>query len=352
MAITAKPTTAIESIGATGRDFATVAAWEATLPANITATGTNEVRIGEMHDDADFTEVGTELFGIASDSNHFVTLRAASDKEYSGVEDGGVVWKPTSGSGFLLRQRILHAVISGIEFAGNGVGYGGSGTLVGLLNIPNNGANNTHVHRCAFHHNTNGPGVLLGGGGADGTIFESCLAYDNGEEGFAAGTASTPMFVVRCGAYGNAGAGIRGFSVQSAFIWDSWSLDNTGVDVIGFSVAINGHGYNAISDTSFSGGSSNGVGILESQVTANLGFTNVAARNFKLTAGSALLLKGGPIGGSGIYTGTINSVRVSLGSDVVGTRFPGLNEAESYDIGPHQLSHEQDITAPSAPTVT
>lgn len=97
------PTDIINSIGATGRDYSTIAAWESASPVTgSSATGqglvaADERWIGEMYDDASpsFTENIT-ITGATTDSTRYRILRAAAGEAYDHVTDTGVIIRPAN----------------------------------------------------------------------------------------------------------------------------------------------------------------------------------------------------------------------------------------------------------------
>jgi hypothetical protein len=87
--------TITKSIGTTGRDYSTVAGWEAAL--NGDAGGAGNSAVGQMYPDTDFDETVTIDDATPDD----ITLEAASTYEHGGVEDGGVRFLQT-GDGIVL----------------------------------------------------------------------------------------------------------------------------------------------------------------------------------------------------------------------------------------------------------
>jgi len=71
--------TVTKSIGATGRDYATIALWDAFVPADLVTAGDSHV--GEMYNDAEFTG-GTDIGAHTTDSTHTMTLTAASGQSF------------------------------------------------------------------------------------------------------------------------------------------------------------------------------------------------------------------------------------------------------------------------------
>lgn len=74
----------VKSIGATGRDYSTIALWEAAL--NGAAGGSGNNAIGELYDDSTFSTSSSTVIWDTTPDN--ITLRAASGHEQDGTEDG------------------------------------------------------------------------------------------------------------------------------------------------------------------------------------------------------------------------------------------------------------------------
>lgn len=82
------PTITVKSIGATGRDYSTIQAWEDACPANIVTS--DEIWKGECHDDSEFVVSNTEILtasGITTDDTRFLWLTTAAGKGFA--DDAG-----------------------------------------------------------------------------------------------------------------------------------------------------------------------------------------------------------------------------------------------------------------------
>lgn len=71
-------------------DFSTIQAWEDACPADITATGTNEIYIGECYDQGDLA--GFTISGTTTDSTHYLWLRTATGASFR--DNAGVRTNP------------------------------------------------------------------------------------------------------------------------------------------------------------------------------------------------------------------------------------------------------------------
>jgi len=104
-------TLVIKSIGAAGRDYATVKLWSAAIPADITAiTGTNEIWRGECYNDSVFSEAKLTIGGHVTSATEYIELTAAAGEEHDGTAGTGVRIHGTQGSGWAA-IRILDAYV-------------------------------------------------------------------------------------------------------------------------------------------------------------------------------------------------------------------------------------------------
>ena len=111
--------TVTKSIGATSRDYSTIAAWEADLSdTDIYASGDNAA--GDCYADSDFTE-NVDISGTFDLSS--ITLTAAFPDRHDGTAGSGVVIKPSGTSSYLLSAGESVTTISFIEMNGNASGY-------------------------------------------------------------------------------------------------------------------------------------------------------------------------------------------------------------------------------------
>ena len=108
-----------KAIGTTGRDYSTIAAWEADLSdTGIYASGDNAA--GDCYADSDFTE-NVDISGTFDLSS--ITLTAAFPDRHDGTAGSGVVIKPSSTSSYAIRVAESNTTVSFIEMNGNASGY-------------------------------------------------------------------------------------------------------------------------------------------------------------------------------------------------------------------------------------
>jgi hypothetical protein len=73
--------TVTRTIGATGRNYATLSLWRASLPANLVTD--NNSYVGECYNDAEFVNDLAALTGHATDATHTITLTAAAGQSFA-----------------------------------------------------------------------------------------------------------------------------------------------------------------------------------------------------------------------------------------------------------------------------
>ncbi len=119
----------VSSIGATARDYATIALWEAACPANITAGGTNENWEGEMYNDSEFVVTTNTVFsGVTTDSTHTIQLRCATGQSFKSSGAVALNYNVTNGVGvrcattdrIILHIQNPYVVVTGLQLYNNG----------------------------------------------------------------------------------------------------------------------------------------------------------------------------------------------------------------------------------------
>jgi len=157
-----------KSIGATGRDHSTIAAWEALLDDDPTYdAGDNAV--GELFNDADFTEAitinGGATIGLAD-----ITLQAAAGEGHTGTPNTGVRVFQAAAHNF---SSALTTIIRNIDFDANGFN-------VNPRFLNRSGNQDTEMSGCLIH-NVNGNRVsligmfTLSGGSASARIYNNAV---------------------------------------------------------------------------------------------------------------------------------------------------------------------------------
>ena len=317
-----------KSIGTAGRDFTTVALWEAAQDDTDLNSGDGRTEIGLMHADSDFTETGTALTFTGVDLQNRYILAAAPGDEYKGTEGSGVLWKPTSGSEVMLSAG-AGAIICGIEFDGSG-GWTpvneaicqASGPLISSI-----------AYGCCFHDNPSGPGYQITNTDFPSVIY--CLSYNNSSDGFNIVVTSRKWLDIQlCGAFGNGGFGARARDLATIGnrAQGSWFFNNTSGSLDSPDTAADkNNGFCIFDDQPITDAGAGAVwpGILENQILANMNFVGSGTGDFNLQAGSIALQTGPPI-----YFYNTNKSRMQDGfHNVLDPDF-----GKRFDVGPHQFS--------------
>jgi len=129
-----------KTIGTTGRDYSTIAAWESDLSdTSIYASGADAE--GDCYDDSDFTENVsiTGTFDLSS-----ITLTADPSARHDGTIGSGVVIKPSSPTSYVINVHESNTTISWLEINGNDSGAYGVKFNTGLSSI--------FVQNCLMHN--------------------------------------------------------------------------------------------------------------------------------------------------------------------------------------------------------
>jgi len=90
-------TTVTKSIGTNARDFSTITAWEAAIPADIRAVGTDEIHQGECFNDSVFTDADFIIDGTTTSGGNYIELTVATGESHAGTRGTGVLLRPPVG---------------------------------------------------------------------------------------------------------------------------------------------------------------------------------------------------------------------------------------------------------------
>lgn len=321
-------TNTVSSVGTASRDFATVALWNASVPADPrTGGGTNTV--GEMFADSVFTDVNIDLGPVTS-----TNMTQACNVILRNAPGEKPVWKPTGASVFSYLAIRRGIVVSGIIFDGDDRDVSGGGMVI--LSDQGPTANSATIIGSTFKNSSsNGLRLATSNGGQGNVVY--CLAFDNAGGGIqsTAADGNSAGRIAYCGSAFNGGAGYgANVSTSRITIVGSWARGNTGaaVGTVVFNLAP-ASSHNVIDDGSFTTigltlGGSGAVNVLENATQANFAFANEATRDFTPGAGSVLL-------GEGAEQGSNNAVLEPF--DVNGNRL-FLSGGTQLDVGPIQSS--------------
>lgn len=100
-------TTVVHSIGTSGRDYSTIAAWVAALPSNLVTA--DQLWQGELYNDSEFTQSGSSTLcsisvSIVTDATRYIILKAAAGQGYrdNAGPTGPLKYDQTKGVGLRL----------------------------------------------------------------------------------------------------------------------------------------------------------------------------------------------------------------------------------------------------------
>lgn len=107
--------TITKTIGTTGRDFATLALWYASLPANLVTDGNSYV--GQCFNDSEFTSASNLLTisGNTTDATHTITLTTGTGQSFrdnASAQTNALKYNVSNGVGIRLTGTYASAVIS------------------------------------------------------------------------------------------------------------------------------------------------------------------------------------------------------------------------------------------------
>jgi len=90
------PTIVTETVGTADRDFSTLTAAEAALPADITSEGTDEIRVFECYKDSVLTDVSFTIAGTIIAPTNYIELTVAVGDRHTGTRGTGLILRPVS----------------------------------------------------------------------------------------------------------------------------------------------------------------------------------------------------------------------------------------------------------------
>lgn len=283
------PTDVVSSVGATGRDYSTLAAWESATRKNCVVR--NVRYVAELYDDADFTiGVPVSISGATTDSRRFRIVRPASGHEYDAVE----------GSGVTFTTAVSDPIDIGEEFCefGGGIRIDNTATVTSSRSCLRVSADGVKVDGVI--------GVMTSTQGTDNRVLyatgsnlliSNCIAVGNSNSegaGFGFVVDGTSNLVANCVA-----AKIR-YSTGATAFSDNGTPGTrfrnciAGSADVGFDVSDGYQDHNASADSSAAG-----FGSITSIVPAST-WVDADALDFRLLFGAQVLNKGATL--SGFFT--------------------------------------------------
>lgn len=320
---------ATKSIGLTGRDYSTLAAWASYVNA-LTLTA-NEV--GEVYNDGELTETAAITLGGWTAGSFSVTLRPAAGqgfKDHASAATNPLRYSAAVGAAIRSMFNSVTATPYYFAFTGANLTVQGLQFLCdGPLNNPrsfNLGSGTLLVDRCILASNNGGNFLQF----TAGATLRNCLAYTKGLQTSATGT----------------GFGIAGATIENSTIVNLTATTATGLSTAYLyqptikNTAV--YGWSTDASGTFNTGSTNNATSKTAWGGTNVGASgqvNLAAADFvSLTAGSEDFR---------IASGStkLSATGATLGS--VTTDILGVARAAPYSIGAYQVP-----PTASAPTTT
>lgn len=328
-----------------GRDFSTIALWEASLPANTVTAGNSY--IGQCFADSEFLVNGNvvTITGITTDSTHTITLTTGAGQSFrdnANAQTNALRYNAVNGvalrnsgdntnSTVVVQNNDVFVRNLQIQFDGAVSGYG---TGIALILGAQSGylANPPHLDNCIVSLNQTAAhgGVTGAGSGSAGFIMTNSL--------FIHGGGNYSRHVIDCGSQGCTIVNCTlvvpsdrqsGFASQTGFAGTvnsyhgAQTIKNcvvigtqSGFSLGSFPVGSN----NATDKVSISFGTSNQTSLVGSNQFPNLTF---AAGDWKIKAGANL-----------IDAGVTDTTDIPSAIDIVGTSRP---QGSAWDIGAWEL---------------
>jgi hypothetical protein len=172
------PTTITNSIGATGRDYATIALWEAAMTANMVAA--DEAWVGECYNDGEFSVAGTvvTIDGHTTDATRTITLKCATGQSFRDNgsvqsnalrynQSNGVGIKCTSSYGQAITVSDANVYLHGLQVSCTAANSNAIGT----------GSEHATIDYCLLTSNPNSGGGIVKGAGS---ILRNSVLYKIG----------------------------------------------------------------------------------------------------------------------------------------------------------------------------
>ena len=157
-------TVIIESIGAAvGRDYSTIAAWETATSIDLVTA--NEVRIGELYNDAVFNEF-VDFSGATTDQNRYRKITTSVLDRHNGVKGTGVFIQETTNFSPMLQINEDYFKIEWVEIQNQG------GAEAISLNNPGTSAEYLIIR------DSGGIGLRMGSTSNGSAVVRNCIIYN------------------------------------------------------------------------------------------------------------------------------------------------------------------------------
>ena len=308
---TAAPTIVEETIGASGRDYATIGDWVTATALHLVSRG--EIRRGVLYDDADFAETVT-WEGATTDARRYRELVPATGKRYDPVRDSGVAIVDAALSpGAVVQINEDYARLNGVLVRNTDATGGATQACVSSTGA---GVVLDSVTAIATAIPGSSQALGLSTSGASSRI-RNCIAIGNSQTlGLSIGIAATGAGskVQNCAALRirrtATGTGFKDGGVAGAVTFENCVSGSTDTG-FGFSVAAGLHRNNASADTT-----APGLDKITGITAANV-WTDSTNNDLRLIAGCQLVNAGANLG-------------TEFTEDIAGTARTGV-----WEIGPY-----------------
>lgn len=307
------PTAITKTIGTTGRQYSTIAGFEAAIPADIVSS--DETWTGECYNDSEFSE-RPDFAGATTDATHWIKLTAAAGQSFADHADkltNPLRYDQSKGVGLALTGSYGNGwnntgqndlTIERIQSKQAGNGYG-----------PAMSATRSLIRDWIHEQQSASTGISTPKG-----INIVCITTVSGADGIrmTTGYEYYGCLAVRCSDVATTGTGFSGtYSPTGITIRNCASFGFATAFYAG--AAYSGSAGNNCTDAASAPGSSNQV----SKTFANqFVSTTTSAKDFRLKTGSDCVGNG--------FTDATNEP-----TDIVGTTRP---QGSAYDIGPWELA--------------
>lgn len=178
------PTTITKSIGTTGRDYSTIASFEAAIPADITAS--DEIWVGECYNDSEFLVTAAISFsGSTTDATRYIVLKTAagqSFRDHANKLTNALRYNQSNGVGIRTTTSYIDLISvaeDNVRFEGlqiQNAGTNGSGNYAWTKSGTRDGL---QVRNCIIERSGAGHGVLIEGANSF-VVNSTCVMYTNG----------------------------------------------------------------------------------------------------------------------------------------------------------------------------
>ena len=182
--------TVTKTIGTSGRDYSTIAAWEADL-SDGSIYGNGDTAVCELYADSTFTGAtttingGTSIGGSSGQDLALVKLSVHADSRHDGTAESGALLKPTSGSGHdqgIIRVDVDNVTIEWLDISLDSLDSQNTNKAIVLAGTNDDCIlRNMLIHDKGGNPGSNGPFMIhaIGAGASSDTItIQNNIVYN------------------------------------------------------------------------------------------------------------------------------------------------------------------------------